>query len=191
MDPGEDGKVSLEGAAAAVAAVTNAPCALLAAASHAADAVPLPPEVAASSAHRGAGCPLAPTVSLPAPAVAPLQPEADPEFHWGRRQILSLIAKVEDFFEDFYDGTKKKKMIWKAVAERMRGEGHNCTGAECDKKWRNLKVRRRSRALLGPPSLLPLFSPTGNLPPVLHPLQAVASYRFPPPPPPPCQAVLL
>ncbi|ROT84720.1 hypothetical protein C7M84_022065 [Penaeus vannamei] len=87
--------------------------------------------------HLGAGGPLAPTVSLP--TVAPLQPEADPEFHWGRRQILSLIAKVEDFFEDFYDGTKKKKMIWKAVAERMRAEGHNCTGAECDKKWRNLK----------------------------------------------------
>nr|XP_027237434.1 uncharacterized protein LOC113828627 [Penaeus vannamei] len=137
MDPGEDGKVSLEGAAAAVAAVATGPCTLLAAASHAADAVPLPPEVAAGAVHRGAGGPLAPTVSLP--TVAPLQPEADPEFHWGRRQILSLIAKVEDFFEDFYDGTKKKKMIWKAVAERMRAEGHNCTGAECDKKWRNLK----------------------------------------------------
>ncbi|XP_047483401.1 uncharacterized protein LOC125035203 [Penaeus chinensis] len=139
MDSGEDGKVSLEGAAAAVAAVANAPCALLAAASHAADAVPLPQVAAAGSAHRGAGGPLAATVSLPAAAVAALQPEADPEFHWGRRQILSLIAKVEDFFEDFYDGTKKKKMIWKAVAERMRSEGHNCTGAECDKKWRNLK----------------------------------------------------
>ncbi|XP_042230613.1 uncharacterized protein LOC121872034 isoform X2 [Homarus americanus] len=61
------------------------------------------------------------------------------EFHWGRRQVHALIGKVEEFFEDFYDGTKKKKFIWNAVAERMQEEGHNCTGSECDKKWRNLK----------------------------------------------------
>lgn len=61
------------------------------------------------------------------------------EFHWGRRQVHALISKVEDFFEDFYDGTKKKKFVWNAVAERMREEGYNCTGSECDKKWRNLK----------------------------------------------------
>lgn len=62
------------------------------------------------------------------------------EFHWGRRQVHALISKVEDFFEDFYDGTKKKKMIWNAVAEKMREDGFNCTGNDCDKKWRNLKV---------------------------------------------------
>ncbi|XP_045592900.1 uncharacterized protein [Procambarus clarkii] len=61
------------------------------------------------------------------------------EFHWGRRQVHTLISKVEEFFEDFYDGTKKKKFIWNAVAKRMQEEGFNCTGSECDKKWRNLK----------------------------------------------------
>ncbi|KAG7164136.1 putative Myb/SANT-like DNA-binding domain-containing protein 25 [Homarus americanus] len=70
---------------------------------------------------------------------SPVPPAPETEFHWGRRQVHALIGKVEEFFEDFYDGTKKKKFIWNAVAERMQEEGHNCTGSECDKKWRNLK----------------------------------------------------
>lgn len=63
-----------------------------------------------------------------------------PEFHWGRQEVHALISKVEEFFEDFYDGTKKKKKIWDLVAEKMREDGYNLTGSECDKKWRNLKV---------------------------------------------------
>ena len=54
--------------------------------------------------------------------------------------MLALISSVEEFFEDFYDGTKKKKAIWNAVAEHMREKGHYCSGTDCDKKWRNLKV---------------------------------------------------
>ncbi|MPC21531.1 Trihelix transcription factor GT-4 [Portunus trituberculatus] len=63
-----------------------------------------------------------------------------PEIHWGREEVLALIGSVEEFFEDFYDGTKKKKAIWNAVAEHMREKGHYCSGSDCDKKWRNLKT---------------------------------------------------
>ncbi|KAK8391927.1 hypothetical protein O3P69_017504 [Scylla paramamosain] len=63
-----------------------------------------------------------------------------PEIHWGREQVLALISSVEEFFEDFYDGTKKKKAIWNAVAEHMREKGYYCLGSDCDKKWRNLKT---------------------------------------------------
>ncbi|XP_053630635.2 uncharacterized protein [Cherax quadricarinatus] len=62
------------------------------------------------------------------------------EFQWNRQKVHALISKVEEFFEDFYDPSKKKKSIWSNVAQRMQEEGYNCTGSECDKKWRNLKA---------------------------------------------------
>ncbi|KAG0718487.1 hypothetical protein GWK47_052353 [Chionoecetes opilio] len=62
------------------------------------------------------------------------------EFFWGRDQVLALISSVEEHFEDFYDGTRKKKTIWNDVAENMAEKGFTCSGSDCDKKWRNLKI---------------------------------------------------
>ncbi|XP_068235212.1 uncharacterized protein [Palaemon carinicauda] len=67
-------------------------------------------------------------------------PSTSEEIHWGRQQVLCLISNVADFFEEFYDGTKKKKLIWEAISQKMFKEGHTFTGVECDKKWRNLKA---------------------------------------------------
>ena len=62
------------------------------------------------------------------------------EVQWGSEQVLSLISHVGEFFEEFYSGTKRKKVIWQEIAEKMQEEGYNFTGNDCDKKWRNLKV---------------------------------------------------
>ncbi|KAK7070376.1 hypothetical protein SK128_022946 [Halocaridina rubra] len=59
---------------------------------------------------------------------------------WQRNQIYFLIKNVEKFYEDFHNSSKKKKTVWQAIAKEMAKEGYQCTGADCDKKWRNLKA---------------------------------------------------
>ncbi|KAK4325838.1 hypothetical protein Pmani_003616 [Petrolisthes manimaculis] len=73
------------------------------------------------------------------PTVITITTNVPREFHWGRQQVLTLISKVEEYFEDFYDSSKKKKAVWEAVAQSMKEDGYNCSGSDCDKKWRNLK----------------------------------------------------
>ncbi len=62
------------------------------------------------------------------------------EYHWGRKKVLALITSVEEFFEDFYDKSLKKKHTWKNVADHMQGLGYTCSSVACEKKWRALKV---------------------------------------------------
>ena len=64
----------------------------------------------------------------------------DSDFHWTRNSARYLIKLVSDHFEQFYDKTVKKKVLWRKIAEKMRCSDYFCSGDDCDKKWRNLKV---------------------------------------------------
>lgn len=64
------------------------------------------------------------------------------EYQWSRDKVLALISSVEEYFDDFYDKSLKKKYIWSNVANHMSEKGYTCTGLACDKKWRDLKVGR-------------------------------------------------
>lgn len=80
------------------------------------------------------------SVSLSAPInKTPLSVPQEQNFRWGRNQVNTLLDKVSDHFEDFYDHSVKKKDIWKIIAACMSQEGYKCTSSDCDKKWRNLK----------------------------------------------------
>lgn len=61
------------------------------------------------------------------------------DYQWSRDKVLTLISSVEEFFDDFYDKSLKKKYIWNNVANHMSEKGYTCTGLACDKKWRDLK----------------------------------------------------
>lgn len=65
----------------------------------------------------------------------------DPDFKWMRDSVNYLIHLVSIHFDEFYDKTLKKKVLWKKIAEEMKLAGYaKCTADDCDKKWRNIKV---------------------------------------------------
>ncbi|KAB7499240.1 hypothetical protein Anas_03875 [Armadillidium nasatum] len=64
----------------------------------------------------------------------------DPDFKWMRDSVNYLIHLVSIHFDEFYDKTLKKKVLWKKIAEEMKLAGYaKCTADDCDKKWRNIK----------------------------------------------------
>lgn len=75
-------------------------------------------------------------------SVAPVavQLDRDGRLYWGHDNVMSLVTKVGEHWEEFRHGIRKKKYIWKEIAEELAHEGFPCTGEDCDRKWRNLKV---------------------------------------------------
>ncbi|XP_047483114.1 uncharacterized protein LOC125035056 [Penaeus chinensis] len=74
-------------------------------------------------------------------SVIPTPPEKDGRVHWGHDDVLSLINKVKDHWPQFCNGVRKKKYIWKDIATQVTHDGFPVTGDDCDRKWRNLKIR--------------------------------------------------
>ncbi|XP_045109033.1 uncharacterized protein LOC123503386 isoform X2 [Portunus trituberculatus] len=68
-------------------------------------------------------------------------PESSRRVHWGHGDVLSLVEKVGEHWQEFCNGVRKKKFIWKDIADEMGQNGFVVSGDECDRKWRNLKIR--------------------------------------------------
>ena len=67
-------------------------------------------------------------------------PESNRRAHWGHNNVLNLVAKVGEHWQEFCNGVRKKKFIWKDIATEMLQNDFAVSGDECDRKWRNLKV---------------------------------------------------
>ncbi|XP_071548847.1 uncharacterized protein [Panulirus ornatus] len=67
--------------------------------------------------------------------------EREGRIHWGHEDVLNLVAKVGEHWHEFCNGIRKKKFIWKDIAAKLAHEGFAITGDDCDRKWRNLKIR--------------------------------------------------
>jgi len=59
--------------------------------------------------------------------------------HWSRPMTLSLLNFCREQKEDLHDPSKKKKNIWRVIADAMAAKGYTITGGGCEKKMRNLK----------------------------------------------------
>ncbi|KAK3875521.1 hypothetical protein Pcinc_019619 [Petrolisthes cinctipes] len=81
------------------------------------------------------------SVGRPSAAAAAAAGESDSKVHWGHENVLNLVAKVKDHWDDFSLGVRKKKFIWTDIAYELSREGFHVTGIDCDRKWRNLKIR--------------------------------------------------
>ncbi|XP_063880107.1 uncharacterized protein LOC135111095 isoform X2 [Scylla paramamosain] len=68
-------------------------------------------------------------------------PESSRRVHWGHGDVLNLVEKVGEHWQEFCNGVRKKKFIWKDIATEMGQIGFVVSGDECDRKWRNLKIR--------------------------------------------------
>lgn len=60
---------------------------------------------------------------------------------WTPEAIESLIKHTKMFWKDLQDGLRKKKDIWEEIYLGMSSEGFMFSSAECNKKFRNMKVR--------------------------------------------------
>ncbi|XP_076062889.1 uncharacterized protein LOC143037989 isoform X2 [Oratosquilla oratoria] len=65
-------------------------------------------------------------------------PEAG--IRWGRAETKALLQVVQEFWADFSCKRKKKIYIWQDIANRVSEMGYKCSGIECDRKFRNLKI---------------------------------------------------
>ncbi|CAL4143209.1 unnamed protein product, partial [Meganyctiphanes norvegica] len=61
--------------------------------------------------------------------------------HWGNSEVSALIAQVSSHWEDLQGGNRLKKSIWKSIAANICKEGFVVNQLDCDRKWRNLKIR--------------------------------------------------
>ncbi|RXG60916.1 hypothetical protein Avbf_02906 [Armadillidium vulgare] len=71
---------------------------------------------------------------------------------WPPEAIDSLIKHTKVYWKDLQDGLRKKKDIWEDICMAMVSEGHIVTSSECNKKFRNMKLRYfyvLERTLLG------------------------------------------
>ncbi|KAG0726021.1 hypothetical protein GWK47_037436 [Chionoecetes opilio] len=69
------------------------------------------------------------------------EPKSSSRTSWGHGDVLNLVSKVGEHWHEFCSGIRKKKIIWKDVAAAMAQEDFVVSGVECDRKWRNLKIR--------------------------------------------------
>nr|XP_045625534.1 uncharacterized protein LOC123774891 isoform X1 [Procambarus clarkii] len=74
-------------------------------------------------------------------SVVPASAEREGRIHWGHEDVLNLVAKVGQHWHEFCSGVRKKKFIWKDIAAKLIHDGFSITGDDCDRKWRNLKIR--------------------------------------------------
>ncbi|XP_053644245.1 uncharacterized protein [Cherax quadricarinatus] len=54
---------------------------------------------------------------------------------------MNLVTYVGVHWQEFGNGSRKKKFIWKEIASKLAHDGFSVTGDDCDRKWRNLKIR--------------------------------------------------
>ncbi|XP_050725103.1 uncharacterized protein LOC127002888 [Eriocheir sinensis] len=71
----------------------------------------------------------------------PKKSDQDQRTHWCHSDVLNLVTKVGESWPDFCSGIRKKKFIWKDIADALGEDGFVVNGQECDRKWRNLKIR--------------------------------------------------
>ncbi|XP_062588396.1 uncharacterized protein LOC134250052, partial [Saccostrea cucullata] len=60
---------------------------------------------------------------------------------WNTESVKLLISLKKENTEMFSSNIITQKQGWKKISEMMCLKGHHCTGEECDKKFRSLKMR--------------------------------------------------
>lgn len=61
---------------------------------------------------------------------------------WSNEAVMCLISIKKENSGIFYSNLTTQKQAWQKVSEMMCLEGHHCTGEECDRKFRSLKMRQ-------------------------------------------------
>lgn len=67
------------------------------------------------------------------------QEKTEDNWKWPRAATLLLLELYRSKKEDFNNPKKKKKTLWRSIADQMCEKGHNVKPEHCDKKMRNLK----------------------------------------------------
>ncbi|XP_062571186.1 uncharacterized protein LOC134233220, partial [Saccostrea cucullata] len=62
---------------------------------------------------------------------------------WNTESVKLLISLKKENTEMFSSNIITQKQGWKKISEMMCLKGHHCTGEECDKKFRSLKMRQK------------------------------------------------
>jgi len=67
-------------------------------------------------------------------------PTSVPEVHWTDELLKLLVSTWSEFQHDFEKPKCKKSKLWGTIAEKMKQKVPEVplTGAEADRKWRNL-----------------------------------------------------
>ncbi|XP_068207279.1 uncharacterized protein [Palaemon carinicauda] len=60
---------------------------------------------------------------------------------WLHVHVEKLVRLIGERWPEFLNGVKKKKFLWRDIAASLSVDGFHVSGKECDRKWRNLKIR--------------------------------------------------
>ena len=60
---------------------------------------------------------------------------------WQNAKVQQLVNLVREQWSNLQKGQRKKKFVWKEIGTALSGDGFTVSGLDCDRKWRNLKVR--------------------------------------------------
>ncbi|KAJ8753893.1 hypothetical protein K2173_000147 [Erythroxylum novogranatense] len=83
------------------------------------------------------------------------------------KEFLMIRAELDQTFME----TKRNKLLWEVISNKMKGKGYNRSAEQCKCKWKNLVTRYKGCETIEPESMRHQF-------PFYHELQAIFSARI-------------